>query len=646
MTSKTKRSMRILIVAEKPRAAEQITFALCERDKKPKLARKSPIKVWEIKRDGKVYRITSALGHLYTTEFAKSVHQKPWREVDPKYLLTKAPLVKVTRPESRKAIDVIREEARKAHLLIIATDYDREGENIGMQVAELIAKKVNPRIVVKRARFSSLTRKELLNAFKEENLVELDRRKIDASEVRQELDLRYGVAFTRLATIKFHERMGESGLPLLSIGPCQTPTLGLIVDRYLKHIESKERAEREKKYVIELTCMINGTGIKFKSIQEFQNPDGAKSYISSIGDSLEIENVSRKEVTIARPLPLNTTRLATIAASYLKLQPHETLSLSEKLYLEGLISYPRTETDRYSREILDFAYKILREMQKKKFIPKDVEIGSPRQGKKDDRAHPPIHPKKFIDPSKVKKRLGSRANELYELICRHFVANFLPNAKLIRFEIIATDSNGEKYKAEILVPETLGFLTVYKYHQELKRIAKKDIAPSILRQKKMRILSVNVGEKTPAIVYPISEGELVKLMEKLGIGTDATFAEHIRKNIDRGYVVRERGRLIPTPYGLAIAQALKDIVPEVIDPKIRARIESFFSAVEEGKMTREEAVRDAIAQFVKIYEKFRRNISLFINKVVKGVEELGLSFFRKLKREKRGRRKKRRRKRR
>lgn len=635
MKKSKKRS--ILIVAEKAKAAEKIAYALSGDNLKPVLERKKSVKIWVVRKNGLMFRIIGTGGHLYTTEFAKTVHEKAWKDVDPRYLLVKAPLTKIVRKESRTVVNVIREEVKKVKEIIIATDYDREGENIGMQVIDLIAKKVNKNIKVRRAIFSSLTIRELKNAFMEENLARLDWRKIDASEVRQELDLRYGVAFTRLATLKFHQRLGDTRLPLLSIGPCQTPTLGLIVNKYLKHIESKRRAEKEKKYGIFITANLNNFKLKFLSNKTYESRSEALRQLNKIGNELVIEIIERREMKVPRPLPLNTPRLAELAARYLKLSPFKTLKLAEKLYLEGLISYPRTETDRYSREILGSLYRVIDEMKKKKFIDKNIEIGKPRQGKKNDYAHPPIHPTKFIDPAKIKKKIGPKGRELYEFICRHFVANFTKDAELVKYRIKATNSNNDEYIAEVITPRELGFLKIYTYRRT-HNLTDKYIF-SLLEHAgskiKLRIVDKGIEEKRPEIIKPISESDLVRLMDKLGIGTDATFAEHIKKNIDRGYVVRKEGRLIPTKYGLALAMALREIVPEVIDPKIRARIEQLFSAVEEGEITKNEAIRRGISEFVKIYDKFNRNIDKFINKVVKGAEEIGLHRLRKLKRKRR-----------
>lgn len=626
-----KRLNIVLVVAEKPKAAEKISYALAGGKSQVKIDRVRSVRVWVVKKRDKIYRVTGTGGHLYTTEFARDIHERPWRDIDPRYLLTIAPVVKIVRGEARNIVNVIREEVKKAGEIIIATDYDREGENIGMQVAELIAKKINPRVKIRRAIFSSLTKRELTRAFMEENLGRLDKRKIDASEVRQELDLRYGVAFTRLATMKLHQRIGNTGLPLLSIGPCQTPTLGLIVDKYMKHLESKKRAEKEKKHHIYLVASFNGLRLKFVSKREFNSKKEALTALKSVNGELRAEIIDQRRVKLARPLPLNTPRLAEIAAKYLKLSSYKTLKLAEKLYLEGLISYPRTETDRYSNNVLSYVYKVFDEMRRKKFLDQYMEVSKPRQGRRDDHAHPPIHPTKFIDPRKIKKSIGPKARELYELICRHFAANFMRDAELIKYKIRARDHLGNEYQAEAVIPDELGFLKIYKY-QKIRNMLQ-DTKPEFietLNKINMKVIEKGVMEKTPQIAKPISESELVKLMDKLGIGTDATFAEHIRKNIDRGYVIRKEGRLIPTKYGLAIAKALKEIVPEVIDPRIRAEIESYFKAVEEGKMSRKEAIREAIRKFTKLYDKFYKNIDKFINEVLKGAEETGIHTLRKL----------------
>ena len=605
-----------IIIAEKPQAAEKIAKALSNN--KANLIKKKPIKVWEFRDNGVIVRVTSAMGHLYTTEFSKEIHSKSWSAVDPKYLLTRAPITKIIRKESRKVVKVLLSEVRRADEVIIATDYDREGENIGMQIVEFIVKKVPRRIIVRRAIFSSLTPRELRNAFKRENLTQLNRNKIDASEVRQELDLRYGVAFTRLATMHLHKRFPYYDLPLLSIGPCQTPTLGLIVDKYEKHIEALEKAAKEKRFRIKILVKVGKAKIEFRSRKIFDEISKARTIADSLKNKkLKIIDVQEKISSKKRPLPLNTTRLAALAAKYLRFSPHETLQLAESLYLQGLISYPRTETDLYEKEVLNKAFNIARKIiEENKF---DVTIRGPRQGRHTDKAHPPIHPTKVIKLSFINRKLKKKEAKLYELICRHFLANFCEDAEFKRLKIIG-EINDEIFEAELIEPIRMGFLKVYTYESIGKVIEKADWKT----YEELEIVDTEIEEVKPRIPQPISYSELVEKMAKLGIGTDATFADHIKKNIERGYVRESKGRLIPTPYGHALAEALRKYTPDVIDPNIRASIEALFTKVENGELTREEAVKIGINRFIKLYDEFHKNIEKIINDVEKGLREMGI----------------------
>lgn len=116
-------------------------------------------------------------------------------------------------------------------------------------------------------------------------------------------------------------------------------------------------------------------------------------------------------------------------------------------------------------------------------------------------------------------------------------------------------------------------------------------------------------------------------MEKLGIGTDATFADHIHKIIQRKYVEKKRGKLIPTELGLALYDALKASVPKVIYPSIRADMEHWFYMVERGEMDPKMAVKQAIETFAEMLINFRKNIHIFVNTVRKAILSMGINSF-------------------
>jgi len=609
----------IVIIAEKAQAAEKIALALSNRT--AKIIINKPTKVFEFHLNNAIYRVVGTDGHLYTTEFAKRVHEKPWHKVNPKYLLTKAPLTKIIRSESRKIVGLLKFILRKVDEVIIATDFDREGENIGAQVVQFIISKIPRKIRVRRAIFSSLVKKELIRAFKPENLVSLNHNMIEASEIRQELDLRYGVAFTRLATMHLHRRFPHYNLSLLSVGPCQTPTLGLIVERYKQHLKSVDEASKKIRYRIVASVEINGFTIELKSRGTFDTLNDAKSLISKIsGKDMVITDINEKISIKSRPLPLNTTRLAALAARFINLSPYQALKFAEDLYLKGLISYPRTETEIYSKEVLSRVFAVANKIIETNNF--DINLKGPRQGKLTDNAHPPIHPTKVIKLSQLSKKLKKKESLLYELITRHFIANLSDNAKIKIVKIIGK-INGVIFEGETRYIIEPGFLNLYTY-EEKNSVKDLRINISQLKNAKIKVVRFAINEVKPRIVQPIGYSELVDKMANLGIGTDATFAEHIKKNLDRGYVIEQKGRLIPTPYGLAFAEALKRYSPEVIDPSIRASIEELFSKVENGELKRNEAIRIGINKFVELYDEFSRNIDKIIDIVEEGLRKTNI----------------------
>ncbi|MGQ4892066.1 MAG: DNA topoisomerase [Candidatus Njordarchaeia archaeon] len=618
--------MKILIVAEKNKAAERISFVLFGKDAKS--FKSGDTKIFEANFGKKIYRVMGLKGHIYSTEFARSIHRKGWLNVDPKFLLTKAPLSKVVRDGSKKVLPVLKKEIRNADVVIVATDYDREGENIGMQIVDMVARKIKPRIVAKRARFSSFSRRELEKSFREENLRELNYNLAYASEVRQEVDLRMGIAFTRLATISIQQELGRIDFPMISIGPCQTPTLGLVVERYIKHLKSAEEAEKNKKFVVKTTVFFNDQKIEFQFERNFENKKEAKRFAREISKKdIKIIDVKKHLTSVKRPLPLNTVKLASIVTRVLKIPSKETLRVAEKLYLEGYITYPRTETDKYSKYEIENLENIFNALKKNGLIPKDVQYNKPLNGRKSDGAHPPIRPERVVPLKKIRKTLKfdrDLATKIYDLIVKHFAANLMEDATVEEITLIG-EIDGKKAVSKMKRVVKPGFLRIYKLDEDLPLEQNEMPLPQIGNT--LKIEETDVVEKLPPVTQPISESELVRLMDKLGIGTDATFAEHINKILKRKYVERRGGRLVPTPLGLALYEALRNSAPDIIDPKIRAEMEKWFTLVEKGEMDPKETVKMAIEKFETMYDKFYGKIPEFTKTITKAIRRMGLEKF-------------------
>jgi len=611
-----------LIIAEKVKAAERIAAVLSNSKYREKKVNR--VRIFEFNQKGKQVIVIGLKGHLFTTEFSKKVHEAGWRNTDPLFLLTKAPLMKIPRPESRNVIRVLKDLAKRANRVIIATDYDREGENIGMQASKLVINKVRPRISVKRAIFNSLARKEIERAFREDNLGDLNENMIAASEVRQEIDLRMGVSFTRLATMAVQDVLGTMDTGLISLGPCQTPTLGLIVKRYLDHLQSVELSKKNVKYRVRLIADANGKRIEFLSKKEFDKEKEAIDFGRKlINKELEIEKIQKKIKNVNKPLPLNTPRLASLASRELKISSKKALDIAEKLYLEGLITYPRTETDRYKGPEIGIAKKLAEEIREKKILHFSSEVIGPRNGKSDDMAHPPIRPERIVHFDMIPKILksdGKLASKMYELIVRHFLANLLEDAKVEEITVLAR-VDGNFFEKNLKKVLRKGFLEVYPYH-ELHGSLKKETRIDLTEGIKLKIIAFRIEEIRPKIIHPISESELVRLMDKLGIGTDATFADHIHKNIERRYVERRGGRLVPTRLGLALYDSLNKSAPEILDPSIRSKMEKWFAEVEKGRKTPREVVKEAKKIFKEIFIRFRENINDFAQTLARAIQAM------------------------
>ena len=170
--------------------------------------------------------MTSVSGHLMNYEFVGEY--KKWHSCDPVALFT-CPIEKTISEKLIKIKLTLEQQSRRAQKLVIWTDCDREGENIGQEIVD-VCKAVKPSIDVYRARFSEMTQQSIVRAVN--NLVRLDTALSEAVEARQELDFRIGCAFTRFQTMHLQKKFNNHVKSVVSYGACQFPTLGFVVERY------------------------------------------------------------------------------------------------------------------------------------------------------------------------------------------------------------------------------------------------------------------------------------------------------------------------------------------------------------------------------------------------------------------------------
>lgn len=575
--------------------------------------------------------MTSVAGHLTGVDFAHE--QYGWGNCRIEQLFD-APLNEVMDKNQQKIAANIRREAKFADVLMIWTDCDREGEYIGWEVY-MEAQKSNRRLndnQVYRAVFSHLERSHILQAAHRPH--RLDMRSVNAVRTRIEIDLRAGVTFTRLLTETMRNKVASSqtegpsrnnrrDMPVISYGTCQFPTLGFVVDRFerIRHFIPEEF------WYIQLN--IKGEEGESKPIQ-FQWDRGRlfdrfsvlsiyEMCLEQDGDSARVSDIKSKPTSKYKPLPLTTVELQKNCARFLRINAKQSLDAAEKLYQRGFISYPRTETNVFPST-----------MDLKSLVEKQAQLDQPAQGRsdwaeyaanllngsgsngnrfmfprsgnRDDKAHPPIHP--IVSVGRDVTSLNPTEKRVYEYICRHFLASCSADAKGQQ-TTISLDWSGERFYANGLMVTERNFLDVYPWARwETTRQL-----PRLEINQQCKILKAEMKNGSTSPPKPMTESELIVLMDANGIGTDATIAEHIEKIQMRSYVqsqkVGKETYLQPTILGRALVHGFEAIGLEdsFAKPFQRREMEEMLRQICDGATDRTRVVSDILSKFRRYWNK-------------------------------------------
>ncbi|NXJ60898.1 TOP3A topoisomerase, partial [Rostratula benghalensis] len=485
--------------------------------------------------------MTSVSGHLLAHDF--KLPFRKWHSCNPLALFD-AEIEKYC-PENY--IDIKRtleREVQQCQALVIWTDCDREGENIGFEIIH-VCKAVKPNLQVFRARFSEITLHAVRTAC--ENLTQPDQKTSDAVDVRQELDLRIGAAFTRFQTLRLRKIFPDIlADQLISYGSCQFPTLGFVVERF----KAIQAFVPEAFYKIKVTHDHEDGSVVFnwKRNRLFNHTACLVLYQMCMEDPVAtVVEVGSKPKSKWRPLALDTVELEKLASRKLKINAKETMRIAEKLYTQGFISYPRTETNIFPKE-LNLSALVQQQTQDPNwgaFAQRILDQGgpTPRNGTKSDQAHPPIHPTKYT------ANLQGNEQRLYEFIVRHFLACCSQDAKG-QETTVEIDIANERFIAQGLMILARNYLEVYPYEKWSDKVIP-------LYQKGSRFQPTTVemvdGETSPPLL--LTEADLIALMEKHGIGTDATHAEHIETIKTRMYVgLTADQRFLPGHLGMGLVE--------------------------------------------------------------------------------------------
>jgi len=602
-----------LIVTEKASVARAFARYLSKGNYK--VSKKNGVSIYEFNKDGERWAVVGVSGHIMNMDFPQKYNK--WRSIDPKKLFNITPIY-VIRKGMYKYIRVLQEIGRNVKRVILALDADVEGESIAFEVIRIISK-VNPDVEFERAWFSAITYTDIINAIR--TLRKPNENLANKAYARMYLDLTIGAAFTRILTrivedmkIKFPK--GK----FLSYGPCQTPVLYLVVKRDMERREFK----RKKYYVVEALFEYNGKVIKARlDDKPFEKRDDAAKLIERVKD-IEYGIVQKAEYNHVRqlpPKPLNTVELEKRASSYLNIRAKKALDIAETLYQNGLISYPRTDTNIYPSTLnLRKIAEKLREYDKigwfiDKYILSKEEI-KPTKGKEDDKAHPPIYPTAHLTKQKLIQRFDEEHWKIYDLVVRHFLATLSPPALLEKQTLVITIDN-LPFKVNGRKIIDYGYLIVYPFETPQEQPL-----PYLLPGDKLKIREIKIREEKTKPPPYLSESELLALMKRYGIGTDATMQEHIHTNLKRKYFIIKRKRCIPTTLGRTLIECFLKTVPEMVLPEVRGRMEKELQKIAEGLKDPMDVVKEIKNEFLNYYEELMREqeqLSKLLSEAVKNV---------------------------
>ena len=490
--------------------------------------------------------------------------------------LVYAPVVKL--PKEKDIIRSLKNLAKKADSIIIATDFDREGELIGLDALELVARE-NTQAPISRARYSALIKREIEHAFAPENLVELDFDLAHAGASRRDIDIIWGAVLTRyLSLVKRSGNMTPK-----SAGRVQTPTLALIVDK-----EKERQAFVPQDYWV-VSAMFAPQGKADNSFKgthvagRFKSEQEAKEVMANIenAQTATVASVEKKRRKSNPPVPFNTTSLMA-AASSIGIKPARTMRIAESLYMNGLISYPRVDNTVYPAK-LDFANTLKVLAKNPAYRPYaqallDKGQFNPTRGKQETTDHPPIHPTGAGDPDNLKPEEW----KLYNLIARRFMATLMDAAE-IEGTKVEMEVAGELFNAKgdaLVVP---GYRAVYQYGMK-----KEEEMPVLKKGEQLDFSKPLCEHKQTEPPARYSSGKLIQEMEELGLGTKATRHDMIEKLLDRNYVVGDP--LEPTQLGVAIIEALEKYAPHITTPAMTAKLEEEMTQIAEGKQQQDDVV--------------------------------------------------------
>ena len=570
---------------------------------------------------GKEYKVCSSYGHIRDIA-KKGIGVDVENGFVPDYEIS---------PEKVKTVNELKKLASEAESVWLASDEDREGEAIAWHLTEVLGLPIDQ---TKRIVFHEITKNAILEAIASPRRVDMNL--VNAQQARRVLD--------RLVGFELSPVLWKKVKPALSAGRVQSVAVRLIVEREREIIDFK--ATQFYKISARFVAA-DGKVFKADLDRKFDTRESAVLFLESLaGVEFRVQNVESKPSEKFPAPPFTTSTLQQEASRKLSMTVAQTMSVAQKLYESGFITYMRTDSVNLSQQAMMAAKEEVLNLF-------GAEYHSWRayktKSKGAQEAHEAIRPsyinRDTIEGTTVEKKL-------YDLIRKRTLASQMAPAQIDRTVVtIEVGGHAERFVA---MGESLrfdGFMRLYSESTEDEGESENAVLPTINAGEMLALKDSTATQKYTQQPYRYSEALLVKRLEELGIGRPSTYAPTISTIIQRGYVLKqnkegvkrtydqitlskgklsektlsevvgkEKGKLAPTDIGMLVNDYLEGQFPKILDYNFTATVEKEFDAIAEGK----EAWTEMIADF---YGDFHKSVESALESQIKqnsSVRQLGI----------------------
>ncbi|MCH5210291.1 MAG: type I DNA topoisomerase [Oscillospiraceae bacterium] len=556
----------------------------------------SPAKAGTIKKYlGKDYNVLASMGHII--DLPKSqMGVDLENDFTPKYITIRG---------KGQLLSQLKKEAKKADVVYLATDPDREGEAISWHLANAL--NIDPQSAC-RVTFNEITKTAVKNAMKHPRKIDMDL--VDAQQARRVLDRIVGYTISPILWEKVKRG--------LSAGRVQSVATKLICDRE----EEIENFTPQEYWSLE--ALLNDPASKKDFTARYYGENGKETKLNnaaetkSVSDDLKnakfiVENVKKGQQKRNPQPPFTTSTLQQDASRKYNFQAAKTMQIAQTLYEGvnlggkigsiGLITYMRTDSLRISDDAQKEAVEYLTNEYGKEYVnPKQY-----RTKKSAQDAHEAIRPTSInIKPIDIKDKLTNDQYRLYKLIWERFAASQMASAVYDTMQV-TIDAGGHTFKASGSNVKFKGYMTVYVESGEEKEKKEKMLPPL---EEKSELKFKNLEEKQHFTQPPArySDATLIRELEENGIGRPSTYAPTISTIVSRGYVARSKRQLVPTELGFVTSEIMKNNFSDIVDVEFTAGMEEELDSVEEGNIQWKKVLNEFYPSFRDSLEKAQKNI--------------------------------------